>query len=281
MLTFSQNQMALFKRIWLTDQLCLSMTEVLTRLQEQFPDFWGKSAPETHQRYYYTQAEKLVSFGMGQLDWLEKLLSLEYQYHCAIAKRPWLDSSLQLEWLLPEDRLKLIDYLLQMQQIYKFSEPFPYETFTVYPLKHRLITLACYLPSYEDSTDLAMQLPKVLRQGLYYSLLQMVLGQQQGWQACYSDWTKATLALHHPKLQRCVQLQTNESGSDNQFILTAAPLDDANCLYITVPFQLNENRIETLFKYIKAWCVNMEPTNSETFRAVMIRQQNTGEENYG
>ncbi len=276
MLTFTQAQMTQLQEIWQTDQLLMAMPEVLLRLQQQFPDFWNLSTPETHQRYYCLQAEKLVNHGMGQAQHLEKLMGMEYRHQCAVSKRPWLDSALKLDWLLPEDRLELISYLFQLHQERTFSDPFPYEAFSVYPLKHRLTQIASFTPTADnDSGDLTGLLPKVLRQGLYYTLLKYTLQQQPGWQACHSDWSKAILAVRHPKLKRRVQLQTHEQeGSDHGFMLKAAPKDQSHCLYITVPPQLNEKQVETLFNYLKAWCVNLEPSSSETFRAVMTIEQN-------
>ena len=84
MLTFTQAQMTQLQEIWQTDQLLMAMQEILPRLQQQFPDFWNLSTPETHQRYYCSQAEKLVNHGMGQAEHLEKLMGMEYQYQCAV-----------------------------------------------------------------------------------------------------------------------------------------------------------------------------------------------------
>ena len=280
MLTFSPAQMTRLQRTWQTDQLLLSQRVVLARLQQQFPDFWVRAAEETHQRYYCTQAEKLVYCGMGQVEWLEKLLGLEYQHQCSIAKQPWLGSCLTLNWLTPADRLGLIDYLLQVHSIQPLSGLFPYDALANFPMEHRLGQLASYPFVPEETADLPQHLVKVLRQGLFYALLKEALQPADGWQACHSDWSKSLLALRHPRLQRSIHLQTHESSSNYEFALKAAPLDKATCLYITVPLHLNESRIAILLNYLKAWCVSLEPATSETFRAAMTAAQNPEEESH-
>jgi len=278
MLTFSPAQMTRLQRTWQTDQLLLSQRVVLARLQQQFPDFWVRAAEETHQRYYCTQAEKLVYCGMGQVEWLEKLLGLEYQHQCSIAKLPWLGSCLTLNWLTPADRLGLIDYLLQVHSIQALSGMFPYDALANYPMEHRLGQLASYPFVAEETADLSMHLVKVLRQGLFYALLKEALHPSDGWQTCHSDWSKTLLGIRHAKLQRSIYLQTHESSSNYEFSLKAAPLDEAICLYITVPLHLNENRIAILLNYLKAWCVSLEPATSATFRSAMTAAQHPEEE---
>jgi hypothetical protein len=196
---------------------------------------------------------------------------MEYQYQCPVTKKPWLDLVLKLDWLVPDDRLDLIDYLYRLQQRYALTDPFPYAVFSVYPLKLRLAKIADFLNVSTDSENLFIQLPHVLHQGLYCALLQCVLPQAT-WQVYRSDWKKSLLVLTDPKLQRSVQLQAGTLDSGNDFILTAEPLAQTNCLTITVPLQLTESHVQTLENYLKAWCISLEPSTSETFRGVLLKQ---------